>query len=56
MKKLELFGIVILLLPIIYLQIALSVFLYRNPTANQMSLFRDFVEVVTWETLDKYQP
>lgn len=38
-----------------YVSLAFSVFQYRNPTANQMSFYRDFESVISFQKLDKYQ-
>jgi hypothetical protein len=39
----------------LYVGIASTVFQWRNPTANQMSFWRDFSSVMTFKKLDKYQ-
>lgn len=39
----------------LYMGIAWGVFQWRNPKANQMSYFRDFVSVVTWRRVPNYQ-
>ena len=41
---------------LLYVLTAWLVFQWRNPTANEMSFFRDFTDVVTWRTPDRYQP
>ena len=38
-----------------YLMLANAVFSWRNPLANQMSVYRDFANVVTWQKVEKYQ-
>lgn len=38
-----------------YMSAAWMAFQWRNPTANSMSLYRDFVEVITWKKLPQYQ-
>lgn len=38
-----------------YVSLSFSVFQYRNPTANQMSFYRDFEAVIGFQKLDKYQ-
>jgi hypothetical protein len=42
-------------LPLIYVGIAFTVFQWRNPIANGMSIYRDFGAVVTWQKLERYQ-
>jgi hypothetical protein len=39
----------------LYLLVAWAAFQWQNPTANQMSIYRDFASVIFWEKLDKYQ-
>jgi hypothetical protein len=39
----------------LYVGIAWAAFQWRNPTSNQMSFYRDFWSVITWEQMDKYQ-
>lgn len=41
---------------LLYPSIAFAVFQWRNPLSNDMSFFRDFVEVITWQKLPEYQP
>lgn len=38
-----------------YATFAFSVFQFRNPTANNMSFWRDFAAVMSFQKLDKYQ-
>ena len=38
-----------------YLVASWMVFQYRNPKANEMSFYRDFIEVITWQQMGKYQ-
>jgi hypothetical protein len=40
----------------LYTSIAFAVFQWRNPLSNEMSFYRDFVEVITWQKLPEYQP
>jgi hypothetical protein len=46
----------VVMLVSIYLNIAAAVFTYRNPLASDWCLVHDFNAVITWQTLDKYQP
>lgn len=39
----------------LYMAAAWAVFQWRNPTANEMSVFRDFGAVVKWQKLERYQ-
>lgn len=40
---------------ILYQGIAWQVFQWRNPTANEMSFYRNFIDVATWRKLPEYQ-
>lgn len=33
-----------------------TIFMYKNPLANQTVIFSDFDSVITFQKLDKYQP
>ncbi len=44
------------MLPLMYVAVAFMVFQWRNPLANRMSIYRDFLAVVRFEKLDCYQP
>ena len=46
------FGVFAVML---YIAAAWITFQYRNPKANQMSFYRDFRAVITWQTLERYQ-
>jgi len=46
---------VIVMLFLIYMAIARLTFQYRNPLANEMSLYRNFSDVMTWKKLPEYQ-
>jgi len=46
------FGVLAVML---YIAAAWMTFQYRNPKANQMSFYRDFRAVITWQTLETYQ-
>ena len=48
-------GLWLLVIVAIYVWGAWGVFCWRNPTANEMSFFRDFSHVVTLSKLEKYQ-
>lgn len=39
----------------LYLGIASAVFRWRNPTANRMTVIREFRSVLTFQKLDVYQ-
>lgn len=39
----------------IYLLVAHMAFMWRNPTANPMSIYRDFRATILWKKLPKYQ-
>ena len=41
---------------LLYVIVAWFVFQWRNPLSNEMAFFREFVDVVTWQTLVEYQP
>lgn len=45
----------IALLLALYFSIAVAIFEYRNPKANRMSIIRDFMSIVQFEKLEKYQ-
>lgn len=44
-----------LIAALVYVALANAVFMWRNPTANSMSFYRDFVPIVTWQKMDGYQ-
>ena len=45
------FGVCALL----YVSVAWMTFQHRNPKANNMSLCRDFMQVMTWQVMKVYQ-
>lgn len=49
------FRYLLIVIPALYLFAAWMGFQYRNPKANQMSFYRDFVSVIRWEKLEEYQ-
>jgi len=48
--------LVLFTLALLYQTIAWAVFQWRNPLSNEMSYFRNFVDVATWQKLPEYQP
>ena len=40
----------------LYWSVAASAFQWRNPTANEMTLIREFPAVLTFQRLDASQP
>lgn len=52
---LSLIGSVLLLLAALYLGVASAAWSFRNPTANDSTLWTEFPSVVTFQKLDKYQ-
>ncbi len=47
---------VLLLGAVIYFALSSALFMWRNPTANQMQIFVELPAVLTQETLLKFQP
>lgn len=47
--------VLVLVLALCYWALASFVFEWRNPKANRLSLVRDFVHVVKFEKMEKYQ-
>lgn len=48
-------GVIAILVSMTYTGVAWSVFRWRNPTANDMSFYRDWWSVVTWKRIEGYQ-
>lgn len=46
---------VVIPLGLLYLAVAANVWAWRNPKANQMTVWREFGSVVTFKKLEKYQ-
>jgi len=40
----------------LYQAIAWTAFQWRNPLSNEMSFYRNFLDVITWKKLPEYQP
>jgi len=40
---------------VFYLVASWKVFQWRNPKANDIVFYQNFVEVVTWQQMEKYQ-
>jgi len=47
---------ILLMVFLFYVFFAWTVFQWRNPLSNEMSLYRNFIEVVSWEKMQEYQP
>jgi len=41
---------------LLYQTVAWGVFQWRNPLSNEMSFYRNFLDVATWKKLPEYQP
>ena len=41
---------------IVYCTVATLIFEYKNPLSNKMAFFGDFLDVMSYEKLAKYQP
>jgi len=39
----------------IYITLAWPVFQFRNPKCNEMGFYRHFIQVVTYQKIEKYQ-
>ena len=46
----------LLVIAALYMAVAWPVFQWRNPLSNEMSFFRNFIDVVKWEKLPEFQP
>ena len=47
--------LIIINLAVIYFTISSLVFLWRNPHANQMQIYREFPNVITFQKMEVYQ-
>lgn len=54
-RKLQVIGLVLLSLAFGYVYLAWMTFQWANPKANEMSFFRDFMSVMTWQVMEEYQ-
>ena len=53
--NLILLAVIIFVVMNTYIMMAWAAFSWRNPKANKMSFYRNFVHVVTWQKLPEYQ-
>jgi hypothetical protein len=49
------FTYVVFLTFVTYMNVAYFIFQWRNPKANEISFYRNFVDVVSFRKLEQYQ-
>lgn len=53
---LMLYALILAMGAAVYIAVSWAAFQWRNPLSNEMSFYRNFIDVVTWQRVPGYQP